>query len=509
MVRYREILRLSAMGVSVRSIAESCRCSTSTVTNVQRRARASGVSWPLPEEVNDQVLREILYPPAERNPGNRAEPDCERIRRELGRRGVTLTLLWNEYCDAAIAEGKEPLMYSQFCQRYRAWKAQNDLSMHIERRPAQEMQVDWVGDTMQVVDPDTGEILPVFVFVACLPYSNYLFAEGFFRMDEESWIAAHVHAFAFFGGTTPILVPDNLKTAVTRNIREELILNDGYRRMAEYYGCAVIPARPRRPRDKGSVEMGVGVIERQAMAALRDWRFMTLSSLNRALLAKVEEINARPFQKRPGSRTSVYSDQERALLIPLPAHPYEPITRKIATVGYNYHASFKGNWYSVPFLLAKREVEIAATASAVSIICDGQRVAIHKRLPDGKGLYSTNPEHMPDAHRDYVEWNGERFRKWAASIGPGCAAVIAAMLSSKPIEQQAYRSCRAVLALAKKHGEALLEEACAKAIAVTPRPAYKTVKSFITALSEDRAQDPDEHAYLRGGEYYRSLDERR
>ena len=359
---------------------------------------------------------------------------------------------------------------------------------------------------MRVIDPDTGEALPVYVFVACLPYSNYLFAEGFYRMDEEAWVTAHIHAFSFFGGSTPMLVPDNVRTAVTRNAYEELVLNDQYRRVAEYYGCAVIPARPRRPRDKGAVEMGVGVIERQAVAALRDWRFMSLAALNKALAAKVEEINARPFQKRAGSRESIYSDQERDLLIPLPAHPYEMVTRKMATVGYNYHVSFAGNWYSVPFTFAKREVEIAATPSAVSIICDGARVAMHKRIPDAKGAYATNPEHMPDAHRDFVEWNAERFRSWAGKVGPGCAAVIGAILASKAIEQQAYRSCRAVLALERKHGKELLEEACAKAAAVTPRPGYKTVKSIITALAQDKDPDPDEHAYLRGADYYRLLE---
>ena len=194
MVKYREILRLTSLGVSVRRIAESCRCSTSTVTNVQRRARAACISWPLPEELGDAALREILYPKETSQVGNRAELDYEHITEELMRKGVTLTLLWNEYCDGALLAGKEPLLYSQFCARYRTWRASHQLSMHIDRKPAEQIQVDWVEDTMAVIDPDTGEVLPVYVFVACLPYSNYLFAEGFYRMDEEAWIRAHFHA---------------------------------------------------------------------------------------------------------------------------------------------------------------------------------------------------------------------------------------------------------------------------------------------------------------------------
>lgn len=505
MVRYREILRQKAMGISVRNIAFSCKCSTATVRNVVDRARACGLEWPLPEEVNDKAIRSVLYPKKPKVDTSKAEIDHTHVDKEMDRPGVTMTVLWTEYCESALASGKEPYMYSAFCQKHRAWAMANKVTMHINRKPAQEMQVDYVGDTMEVLDVDTGEMLKVYVFVACLPFSGELYAEGFYDMKEESWIEAHVHAFSLFGGSTPLVVPDNLKQGIIKNTVEELIINEQYRRMAEHYGCAIVPARPRRPRDKGAVEMGVRVVEQNAMAPLRDCLFTSLAQLNKALKENVREINARPFQKREGSRDEAFIRQEKPLLVPLPNKPYEIVVRKTATVQFNYHVVFEGMYYSVPFCYARREVEVCATKSAVWVVCDGERIAIHKRLHGSKGSYSTNPEHMPEAHRDFVEWNGERFRKWACEIGPACEAVIDAILNSRKIEQQAYRPCRGVLALAKKHGGALLEQACAKALSYSPRPSYKTVKSLITKMAAEVPEDPDDGAYLRGSDYYQNL----
>ena len=357
-----------------------------------------------------------------------------------------------------------------------------------------------------MVDPDTGELLRVYVFAGCLPYSNYLFAEGFYRTDEQAWIDAHAHMFSFFGGATPVLVPDNCKTAVSKNTKEALIVNEQYRRMSEHYGCAVVPARVRRPRDKASVEMGVGLIERQAMLALRGRRFMSLGEFNSALADQVAAINSRPFQKREGSRESVFLAQEKPLLIPLPATPYEMTARKEVTVNFNYHVCFDGCWYSVPFEFVKRTVAVAATARTVSVMADGTRIAMHERA-HRKGEYRTNPDHMPDAHRDYAEWNGARFRSWAESIGEATARAIGAILSSRRIEQQSYRSCRAVPALEKTYGGELLEEACQKALLRTQRPSYKTIKGVIAALAREVGRtDEAAGAYLRGQDYYRKIE---
>ena len=323
-------------------------------------------------------------------------------------------------------------------------------------------------------------------------------------MSMESWINAHVHAFSFFGGSTPILVPDNCKTGVVKNTIDELVVNEQYRRMAEHYGCAVVPARPRHPRDKGSVEAAVGLIERQAMAPLHDQVFLSLAELNAALTDKLAAINARPFQKREGSRKSEYLDHEKSSLIPLPARPYKIVVHTSATVQFNYHVAFEGMYYSVPFIYLRKQADIAATPTAVTISIDGKRVATHRRLYKQKGQYSTNPEHMPDTHRDFMEWNGERFCKWAAKKGPSTEAVVRAMLRSRVVEQQAYRSCRALLELGRRHGDEILEQACAKALTFTRNPSYKTVKATVAKLIADLPKNPNEGAYLRGNDYYES-----
>lgn len=501
MVKYREILRLRAMGVSQANTAHSCKCAASTVQEVEKRARAAGLRWPLPEEVDDAAIRERLYPRADSR-SSKYPIDHEKVDSELMRRGTTLTLCWNEYCEAAVTAGGEPYQYSAFCQQHRKWVLARSATMRVGVKCAERIEVDWAGDAMEYADPGTGEMRRAWVFVACLPWSQYTFAEAMPDMGEESWIKAHVDMFAFFGGSTPLLVPDNCKTGVLRNTLDDLVINEQYRRMAEHYGCAVVPARPRKPRDKGSVEAAVGLVERQAMAPLRDRVFLSLAELNAALADKVATINARPFQKREGSRESEYLGQEKGSLIPLPAHPYRIVVHKSATVQFNYHVAFEGMYYSVPFTCLRKRAEVTATSTAVIVAVDGERVATHPRLRGAKGQYSTNPEHMPDAHRDYAEWNGERFRRWAAEKGPSAASVVDAMLRSRTVEQQSYRSCRALLDLGRCHGDGVLEEACAKALDFSRSPSYKTVKTIAAKLAADKPADPDEGAYLRGSSYY-------
>ena len=507
MVKYREILRRKPMGISVRNIAFSCKCSTATARTVVDRAKACGLEWPLPEEMSDAAIRAVIYPKKPKVDASKAGIDRAHVDREMERPGVTMMVLWAEYCEAALASGREPYMYSAFCQKQRDWAMANEAAMHIERKPAQEMQVDYVGNAMGVLDVGTGEILKVHVFAACLPYSGELCAEGFYDMKEESWVEAHVRTFSFFGGSVPIIVPGNLKQGIIKNTVDELVINEQCRRMAEYCGCAIVPARPRRPRDKGAVETGVRVIEQRAMAPLRDRLFTSLAQLNAALLEKVCEINARAFQKREGSRDEVFVRQEKPLLVPLPGKPYEMVGRKTATVNFNCHVAFDGSWYSAPFSYVKREVEVCAAKSAVWVVCDGERIAVHERLHGPKGSYSTSPEHMPDSHRDFAEWDGKRFRRRAREIGPACEGVVDGILKSRKIEQQSYRSCRGVLSLARKHGRRMLEQACAKALSYSPRPSYKTVKSLIAKMAESVPEDPDDGAYLRGNGYYQSLGE--
>ena len=391
-----KFLRLAAMGVSQNSIAFSCGCAQSTASDVLRAARAHQLPRPLPEEMDDAAIRAVIYPKESRKSRGKAAIGHESVASELMRRGMTMSLLWDECCDAAIARGEEPCMHSAFCRERRDWAQRRDVRMRIERRAAEAIRVGWVGDAGEAIGPDTGEILKAYVLAACLPCSDCLHAEGFCKTDEEAWIAARAHMFSFFGGSTPILAPDSCRTAITRNAEETLVVSEQHRRMSEHCGCAVVPARVRKPRDKASVEMGVGVIERRAMMALRKRRPMSLPDFNRAPIAQAMAISSRPFQKREGSRESIFLGQEEPMLIPLPGKPYEMSARKEAAVDFNCRVAFGGAWYSAPFQHVERAVTVAATPRNASVMRDGKRVAIRERGA-AQGRLQDRPE--PHARR--------------------------------------------------------------------------------------------------------------
>lgn len=506
MVKYREILRLTYLGISQENIAFSCGCARSTVQLIQKLAKSKGLEWPLPGEMDDAAIRAVLYPPKETRDDGKFAIDHEWIEREMGKPGVTMTLLWSEYCVKATDHGADPFMYSAFCQRHRKWAQRNRITLHIDRRPAEEMQVDWAGKCPAYCDPDTGEIRKAHVFVACLPYSSMIFAWPYPNMGEESWIDGHIRAFREFGGTTPIVVPDNCKTGVIKNTVEELVVNEQYRLMCEHYGVAVVPARVRRPKDKAAVEMSVGVVERKVIAAMRDRVFIGIAELAAAIDEAVDSINSAPFQKRAGSRREAFLGREKDRLQPLPPTHYEMTVRKTATVQFNYHVSFDKRYYSVPAAYVRREVGIVAARTTVAVICDGERIAMHRRSTSPAGAYVTDPAHMPDSHREWTAWSGDRFRSWAAGKGEAILAVVDGILKSRKVEQQAYRSARALLGLADKHGDALLERACAKALTWTARPSYKTVKTALQKIAAETAPDPDAGAYRRPDDCYDEFD---
>ena len=333
-----------------------------------------------------------------------------------------------------------------------------------------------------------------------------IFAWPYPNMGEESWIDGHIRAFREFGGTTPIVVPDNCKTGVIKNTVEELVVNEQYRLMCEHYGVAVVPARVRRPKDKAAVEMSVGVVERKVIAAMRDRVFIGIAELAAAIDEAVDSINSAPFQKRAGSRREAFLGREKDRLQPLPPTHYEMTVRKTATVQFNYHVSFDKRYYSVPAAYVRREVGIVATRTTVAVICDGERVAMHRRSTSPAGAYVTDPAHMPDSHREWTAWSGDRFRSWAAGKGEAILAVVDGILKSRKVEQQAYRSARALLGLADKHGDALLERACAKALTWTARPSYKTVKTALQKIAAETAPDPDAGAYRRPDDCYDEFD---
>jgi transposase len=254
MTKYREILRLHSQGISQRSIARSCECSRNTVSKVITKATELNVLWPLSSNITDRELDKLFFPQDTPSIGRRY-PDLEHIHKELMKSGVTLKLLWSEYCEKCRLSNEIPIMYSQFCYHYQKFAETKRASMHILRKPGEQVEVDWCGQTASIVDRDTGEIIPVYVFVAALSYSQYAYVEAFLSQDLECWISAHVNMYRFYGGVTRILIPDNLKTGVEKAswYDRDPVINKSYHEMAEHYNTAVIPTRVRHPKDYSEV----------------------------------------------------------------------------------------------------------------------------------------------------------------------------------------------------------------------------------------------------------------
>ncbi len=507
MTDYREILRLRYLGFNHSQIAASPGVSRQTVLTTLQRAATQDVDWQAAEGMNDRDLAVKLFPAAEGKP-NYKMPDYAYIHRELAKPGMTQQLLWFEYCDRCRDSGQIPCQLTQFKTHNRIYAAKSRATMHINRKPGEIMEVDWAGQTVELCDSDTGEILRAYVFVAVLPYSGYAYAEAFRNQQQDSWIIGHVNAYGYFGGVARMLVPDNLKTGVVRHGRDEIILNKSYQEMAEHYGTAVLPARVRAPKDKATVEGTVGNVSSYILAAIRNHRFFSLKEMDDIIRERLRAFNHKPFQRKDGSRASWFA-QERASLLPLPQNPFEIAEWKVATVAFNYHVSLDGQFYSVPFDYIKRKVDVRVTRNVIEVFFEGNRISSHVRLHGYRGQYSTQEAHMPPNHQQYVRWNGERFRNWAAKVGEHATVVVAAILTGHKVEQQGYRACMALLKLSDQYSPQRLEAACAKALEYTPCPGYKTVQSILKS-GRDKVANPvsepcesSPFSFTRGAEYYK------
>lgn len=506
MTKYTEILRLHSQGVSGRGIASSCSCSRNTVSNVLERAKHHEIHWPFEKDLTDQDLENLLFP-EKKLKSSRKMPDSEYIHKELAKSGVTLSLLWNEYCEKTRLSGEIPLMYSQFCRYYREYAHKTKATMRIKRKPGELMEVDWAGDPAYLKDYLTGEAIPVPVFVAVLACSQYAYVEACGDMKMESWIDAHVNAFNYFGGVTRILVPDNLKTGVDKSHRTELKINRTYHELAEHYGTAVIPARVKKPRDKPLAEGTVGIISTWIVASLRHQQFFSLQELNEAIRKKLAEFNEKSFQKKPGSRMSAFHQEEKAHLLPLPTSPYELATWSDELVQVNYHINVDKNHYSVPYEYIRQRVNVRLTSRMVEIFYHHHRIASHRRLRGMEGEWVTLSEHMPENHRHYLSQNSDYFRKWATDVGPSTAIVVEGLLGNHKVEKQGYRACTSLMKLGDKYSLVRLEHACQRGLGYTPSPSVKSIQTILTTgqdkVPSDKPPRPmSSQGFVRGAAYF-------
>ena len=507
MRKIKEVLRLKhEHGLGQRAIARSCGVAQSTVVEYLRRAQAAGLSWPLPPDLSDGELERRLFPSCIAAPAAKPPPDCEAIYSELRRyRSVNLTLtqLWLEYKE----NHPDGYQYTQYCEHYRRWLGKLDYVMRQEHRAGEKLFVDYT-DGLSIVDPKTGELIRTQLFVAVWGASNYTFAEASLTQSLPHWTSSHRRAFEYFGCVPHVLVPDNLKSGVQKACFYEPDLNRSYAELAAHYGCAVLPARPAKPRDKAKVEAGVLVVQRWILAVLRQRVFFNINDLNAAIAELLERLNTRALRKAKKSRRELFESTDRPHAKPLPQRPYEYAEWKKARVNIDYHVELERHYYSVPFRLLREEVEARLTAATVEVFYRHERVACHPRSYVAH-TPTTLKEHMPPAHQHHLEWTPSRLIEWAAKTGPATALVIEKILSSRAHPEQGYRACLGILRrLVAHYGAGRVEAAAGRALRFNAC-SFKSMRSILER-GLDRQTDaasPEQtalpfHENVRGGQYY-------
>jgi transposase len=503
MRKVRDVLRLKAGGLSKRKIAASIGVSATAAGDCIRRAREAGIDWPLPEDMTDEALEQRLYPRCPTAAKDwRPQPDWARVHRELKRRGVTLQLLWEEHRQAH----PDAHAYSRFCELYQNWKGRLSPTMRQTHVAGERLFVDYAGTTLEVIDPTTGEVRTAQLFVAALGASSYTYAEASFTQNLADWIGAHTRAFAFYGGVPAMVVSDNLKSGVTTACFYEPAINRSYAEMAAHYDTAVVPARPRKPRDKAKVEAAVLLVTRWVIAKLRNRRFFSLAEINEAIRDCITTLNQRSSRHLGASRTQLFEQLERAALKKLPAEPYVFAEWKQCRAGLDYHIEIERHYYSVPHTLLREQLWARITARTVEVFHRGQRVAAHVRSFI-KGGHTTIPEHMPSSHRRYADWTPQRMSREATEIGRNTSTLVEIIMRERTHPEQGFRACIGIIGLARIHGCERLEAACGRALEIGAR-SYTSVKSILKNNLDRRRPAPATdgpaiaHTNIRGPGYF-------
>lgn len=507
MRKIKEVLRLKYNnGLSDRQIALSCQVSRSTVVDYLMKAKAAGVNWPEAATLPEAQLEELLYPRRLPPSVQRPMPDCAYIYNELRsyrKFNLTLSQLWIEY------KSKHPdgYQYTQFCEYYLRWRGKLDYCMRQEHRAGEKVFVDY-SDGLSIVDPSTGELIPTQLFLAVWGASNYTYAEASLSQALPDWIGSHVRAFEYFNCVPRILIPDNLKSGVSKACKYEPELNPTYTDMAEHYGCAVLPARPHHPRDKAKVEVGVLIAKRWILAVLRKRTFYSLAELNTAIRECLERLNSRTLRRAKKSRRELFEAVDQPSALPLPSRSYEYAEWYKSRVAFDYHIEVHFHYYSVPYQLLHERLDVRLTATTLEAFHKGERVAAHVRSYV-RGTHTTLPEHMPPEHQRYAEWSPYRFIQWARKIGTATSSLVEKILTTRPYQEQGYRACMGIINLEKQYEPVRVEAAARRALQYNAC-SYRSMKAIL-ASGLDRQQDTGEqirlpslppHQNIRGREYY-------
>lgn len=505
MRQIRELLRLSQEGVGVREIARRLGVARSTIHDNLNRLKTAGLSWPLaPELQRDEIaLEKLLFAHSSGQAGarRREEPDWSALVRELKRPGVNMMILWEEYREQYPAG----YGYSRFCDLLRDFEHRLAPTMRQHHVAGDKVFVDYSGKRLGIVDRETGEIREAEIFVAVLGASNLTYADITWTQKLADWTGSHVRMFRYFGGAPRLLVPDNLKSGVNKASFYDPDINRTYGSMAAHYGVGVLPARPRKPRDKAKVEAGVRFAQSYILGRLRDQTFFTLAEANVAVKQAVEAMNNRVMRKLGVSRRTLFEEIERSALSALPETDWEFAEWRRSRVNIDYHIEIEGFYYSVPHALIHAEVDVRITARTIEAYHRGQRVAAHERRYGGR-RHGTDPLHMPSSHRRYAAWTPERFQRWAATIGPHTEGLVVAILASRRHPEQGFRTCLGLFKLYRGVDGPHAEAVSARAIEIGALNC-KTIAALLARKSPGaaRSETPStlfDHVNLRGPGYY-------
>ena len=485
MRQIREILRLRlAAGLSIRQIKVSTKASIGTIQKLLAKAAELGLSWPLPAELDDAALARLFYPNADTTASARFEqPDWAAVHQELKRKGVTKLLLWEEYAESFP---NRCYSYSQFCERYRRWCGKQKRSMRQTHKAGEKCFVDYCGPTVPIVNATTGEIREAHIFVGVLGASNYTYAEATASQSLPDWLGSHARMFEFFGGCPELVVPDNLRSGVSRACRYDPDINRSYQQLAAHYQVAVMPARPYKPKDKSKAEVGVQIVERWILAKLRHHTFFSLAELNQCIRALLEELNQKPFKQLPGNRRQAFKQLDQPALKPLPEQPYRYVAIKPVKVNIDYHVQYEQHHYSVPHQYVGETLELHAGEHLVALYFRDRQITSHPRKY--RPGTTTQAAHMPERHSKQQQWTPGRLKSWAHDIGSEVLAWVTHQLTRKDHPEQAYRVCLGLLNLSREYPSQRLDAACK----IANREGLLRLKHITSILKANRDKLPEQ-----------------
>jgi len=501
----RDILRLKlASELSIRQIKASTKVSVGTIQKLLSKANEMGLSWPLPDGLDDNQLAQMFYPGADTRVSSRHQvPNWTNVHQELKRKGMTKQLLWEEHAERYP---NRCYSYSQFCDRYRHWCGQQKRSMRQIHKAGEKAFVDYCGPTVPIVNAGTGEMRSAQIFVGVLGASNYTYAEATYTQSLPDWLGSHVRMLEYFDGCPDMIIPDNLRSAVSKACRYDPELNPCYQQLAEHYQVAIVPARPYKPKDKSKAEVAVQIVERWILARLRHHTFFSLAELNQCIRVLLDDLNTRPFKQLPGNRLQAFEQLDKPALKPLPVQAYRYVAIKTVKVNIDYHVQYEQHHYSVPHQYVGEKLELHASDTLVVVYFRQNQVALHPRK-HRPGI-TTEAAHMPQRHQKHQQWTPGRLKSWARDIGPEVLAWVTRQLEIKTHPEQAYRVCLGLLNLSREYPRERLNSAC-KIANHESLLRLKQIKAILKSNRDKLPQQldlsvelPQDHENIRGSRNY-------